>query len=59
MGRSSQYGISEFSVTQILREITFGECRSSKTILLGNFRGPEFVTLRKFQPPKSAKIHKN
>ena len=49
----------DFSVTQILREIIVGESRSSKTGVLCSFRGSEFCYFGKFQPSKSAKIHKN
>ena len=48
----------DFSVTQILREIIFGESRSSITGVLCNFRGSDFCYFGKFQPSKSAKIQK-
>ena len=31
-----------FYITQILREINFGEARSSKTVVFGHFRGSRF-----------------
>ena len=43
---------------RILREISFGEYKSSKTAVFGNSRGSEFSRIDKYQPPKSAKIHK-
>ena len=48
-----------FSITQILREINFGGCSSSKTADLSNFRGSKIEYFGKFQPSENAKIHKN
>ena len=50
--------IQEFSVIQILREINFGDSRSAETAFFGNFKGSDFSNFGKFQPSKSAKIHK-
>ena len=41
----------DFPITQILREINFGESRSSKTALFA------FCLVGKFQPTKSAQFH--
>ena len=43
---------------RILREISFGEYKSSKTAVFGNSRGSEFSRIDKYQPPKSANMHK-
>ena len=43
----------DFSVAQILREITFGESRSSKTVFFAILGALNFVT----QPNKGAKSH--
>ena len=48
MSNESQLGLS---FLWILREINFGESRSAQTAL--------FAIFGKFQPSKSAKIHKN
>ena len=40
------------SITQILREINFGESRRSKSAFSDKFRGPEFVSLVNFNLPK-------
>ena len=47
-----------FFVTQILHETNIGEFRSCKIAIFGYFRGSEFWQIGKFQPSKSAKIHK-
>ena len=46
-------------VTQILREINFGEFDSSETVVICNVRDSEFCKFDKSLPCKSAKIHKN
>ena len=49
----------DFSVIQILCEINFGESRSSKTAVFDIFGAlNKFYQFGKFQPSKSAKIHK-
>ena len=50
--------MSHFSVTPILREINIEQSTTSKTAVIAIFRGPEFCSFSKFQPSKSAKIHK-
>ena len=48
----------DFSITQILREINFGESRSSKIVIFANLGGGSaFCLFGKFQPSRSAKIH--
>ena len=47
--------ISEFSARQILREINCRESRGSRTAVFAILEALDFV---KFQPSKSAKIHK-
>ena len=42
----------DFSVTQILREINFGQSRSSKTAIFAFFEGPNFVKLVNFSLQK-------
>ena len=49
----------DFSVTQILREITFEESRSSKSAIYAILWPLNLVKLLKVQPSKSAKINKN
>ena len=49
--------ISRFSVTQILREISFVACKRSKTAKF-TIGALIFVNLGKFQPLKIAKTHK-
>ena len=46
---------SAFTITQILSEINYGECQSSKNAIF-EIERYAFVT---FQPPKNAKLHKN
>ena len=48
-----------FSVAQILREINFRKARSSEIAAFCHFMGFELCPFSKFQPSKSAKIHKN
>ena len=48
----------DFSVTQILGEINFGESRSSKNAIFGNFKASEFCSLGKNQPSKVQKLIK-
>jgi len=48
-----------FSVSKILREINFGELKSSKTAIFCNFKGSEFSLFGTFHPTKSANIHEN
>ena len=48
----------DFSVIQILREIKFGESRSSKTAILANFGALNFVGLVKFSLQKVQKFMK-
>ena len=50
--------ISRLSLNEILREINVGKSRSLKTAGFGNFEDNEFCRFGKFQPSKSAKIHK-
>jgi len=53
------WNFQDFSVTQILREINFEKCRSSKTAYFAILGALNFVDLCHFQPAKSAKIHEN
>ena len=46
----------DFPITQILREINFGESISSKTAVFAFLGGSEFCQFGKFQPSKSAKF---
>ena len=46
----------DFSVIQILREINFGESRSSKTANFCNFRDCGFFYFGKFQSSKLQKL---
>ena len=46
------YGVDTFSITQILREINFGELRSSKTAGFCHFGGSELCKFGKFQASK-------
>ena len=48
-----------FPAAKILREISFGNSRSSKTAIFSNFRGSENDYFGRFQPPENAKIHTN
>ena len=48
----------DLSVIQILREIKFGESRSSKTAILANFGALNFVGLVKFSLQKVQKFMK-
>ena len=48
----------DFSVTQILREIKFGEIRSYENAV-SSILMTEFCYFIRFQPSKSAEIHKN
>ena len=48
--------IARFSITQILREINFGDFRSAKTAIFAIFGAVSFVNLAKYQPSKRAKI---
>ena len=50
--------IQHLSVTQILREINFGEFASSKTAVYPIFRAVNVCSFCNFQAPKSAKIKK-
>ena len=47
-----------FSVTQILREITFGECKVQEMPFL-QFQGLLNFLLGKFQPSENRKMHTN
>ena len=55
----------DYSVTQILREINFGESRRLKTAIFATFSGSEFSYLIGFslkslqKPSKGAQMHKN
>ena len=49
----------DFSVTQILREINFGESRSSKTAVYSILGDQNLVHLVNISLPKSVKVHKN
>ena len=49
----------DFSVIQILREINFGESRSSKNAVFAIFRGSEFSYFGNFWLSKSEKINEN
>ena len=49
----------DFPVTRILREINFGEFRGIKIADFCHFRDSEVCEFGRFQPLKSAKIHKN
>ena len=49
----------DFSITHILREINFMHSRSAKTAIFAIKKGSEFCSFGKFQPSKSAKIHKS
>ena len=53
------WNFQDFSIFQILREISFGECRIAKTAVFAIFGGSEFCQFGRFQPSKSAKIHKH
>ena len=48
----------DFSVTQILREINFGQCKSSKTAVFAFFGTLNFVTLENFSLLKVQKFIK-
>ena len=54
----AQMLLSGFFVTQILREINFGESRSSKTAVFAILETLKIVHLVKLQPSKSVKMHK-
>ena len=47
-----------FLSTQFLREINFGESKSSTTTVFAYFEGLKFCKFGKFQPSKIAKFHK-
>ena len=47
----------DFSITQILHEINFGDSRSAKTAVFGFFRVCQFCPFGKNKDLKSAKIH--
>ena len=49
----------DFSVTQTLREINFGDSRNAKTAVFAILGAVNFVTLVNFSLSKSAKKHKN
>ena len=49
----------DFPITQILREINFVDSRSAKNAIFAILGGCEFCSFGKFQPSKSAKMHKN
>ena len=49
--------LQDFSKIQILREINFGESRSSKIAIFAIFGTAKFVNLINFNLPKSVKIH--
>ena len=54
------WNFQHFSVTQILREINFGESGSSKTAFFAILGAMKFVILINYiQPSKNAKIHIN
>ena len=44
-----------FSVMQILREINFGQCRSSKTAVFAIFWGSKYYQVGQIEPSKNAK----
>ena len=48
----------DFSVTQILREINFGEFRSSKNAIFAIFGTPNFIDLVNFSLQKVQKFMK-
>ena len=52
------WNFQDFSVTQIFREINFGESRSSKPAIFDIFRALNFVDLVNFSLQKVEKIHK-
>ena len=49
----------DFAISQILREINFGDYVSAKTAVFNHFGGCEFCSFGELQPSKSAKIHEN
>ena len=53
---STVWKLQNFFVIQILREIKFGESRSSKTAILANFGALNFVGLVKFSLQKVQKF---
>ena len=55
---STVWKFQDFSDTQILREINFGEFRSSKTAAFAIFRSLNFADLVNFSLPKRTKNHK-
>ena len=55
---STVWKFQDFSVTQILREINYGESRSSKTAVFAILGVLNFVNLVNFKPTKSARIMK-
>ena len=55
--QSTVWKFQDFTISQILREINFGESESSKNSVIAIFGALNFVNLIKFLPSKSAKIH--
>ena len=47
---STEWKCKNFSVTQILREINFGDCRSSKTVFFAIIKALNFLILVIFSP---------
>ena len=55
---STVWKFHNFSITQILREINFGDSRSAKSAVFVILES-EFSSFGQFQPSKNAKIHKD
>ena len=52
---STWWKFQDFSITQILCEINFGECRSYEIVFFCQFRGSEFCYLVNFSLQKVQK----
>ena len=54
--KGTVWKFQDFTITQILREINFGGCRSSKTAVLAILGALKMINLVNFSPQKSHKF---